>query len=92
MDGAGLRTYVARPCMISRMSPAASDGVLPTLTPAASRASFLARTRFGEGLRLERVPDPATFVLFGATGDLAHRKVIPALYHLWRTLRCRTTS
>ncbi len=38
-----------------------------------------------EGLRLERVPDPATFVLFGATGDLAHRKVIPALYHLWRT-------
>ena len=38
-----------------------------------------------EGLRLERVPDPSTLVLFGATGDLAHRKVIPALYHLWRT-------
>jgi glucose-6-phosphate 1-dehydrogenase len=38
-----------------------------------------------EGLRLERIPDPATFVLFGATGDLAHRKVIPALYHLYRT-------
>jgi len=38
-----------------------------------------------EGLRLERVPDPACLVLFGATGDLAHRKVIPALYQLWRT-------
>jgi glucose-6-phosphate 1-dehydrogenase len=38
-----------------------------------------------EGLRLERVPDPAAFVLFGATGDLAHRKVVPALYQLWRT-------
>ncbi|HZL16094.1 MAG TPA: hypothetical protein VFC97_08300, partial [Verrucomicrobiae bacterium] len=38
-----------------------------------------------EGLRLERVPDPATFVLFGATGDLAHRKVVPALFQLWRT-------
>ena len=38
-----------------------------------------------EGLRLERVPDPASFVLFGATGDLAHRKVIPALFQLWRT-------
>ncbi len=38
-----------------------------------------------EGLRLERVPDPAILVLFGATGDLAHRKVIPALYHLWRS-------
>lgn len=38
-----------------------------------------------EGLRLEKVPDPNTFVLFGATGDLAHRKVFPALYQLWRT-------
>ena len=38
-----------------------------------------------QGLRLERVPDPCAFVLFGATGDLAHRKVIPALYQLWRT-------
>ncbi len=38
-----------------------------------------------EGLRLERVPDPNIFVLFGATGDLAHRKVIPAVFQLWRT-------
>jgi glucose-6-phosphate 1-dehydrogenase len=38
-----------------------------------------------EGLRLERVPDPCAFVLFGATGDLAHRKVMPAIYQLWRT-------
>jgi glucose-6-phosphate 1-dehydrogenase len=38
-----------------------------------------------KGLRLERVPDPAILVLFGATGDLAHRKVLPALYQLWRT-------
>jgi glucose-6-phosphate 1-dehydrogenase len=38
-----------------------------------------------EGLRLERMPDPAIFVLFGATGDLAHRKVVPALFQLWRT-------
>ena len=38
-----------------------------------------------EGLRLERVPDPHMMVLFGATGDLSHRKVIPALAQLWRT-------
>jgi glucose-6-phosphate 1-dehydrogenase len=38
-----------------------------------------------DGLRLERVPDPSILVLFGATGDLAHRKVMPAMYHLWRT-------
>ncbi len=37
-----------------------------------------------EGLRLERVPDPSILVLFGATGDLAHRKVLPALFQLWR--------
>ena len=35
------------------------------------------------GLRLERIPDANIVVLFGATGDLAHRKVVPALYHLW---------
>jgi len=38
-----------------------------------------------EGLRLARIPDPSVLVLFGSTGDLAHRKVLPALYHLWRT-------
>jgi glucose-6-phosphate 1-dehydrogenase len=38
-----------------------------------------------EGLRLERIPDACAIVLFGATGDLAHRKVLPALYQLWRT-------
>jgi glucose-6-phosphate 1-dehydrogenase len=38
-----------------------------------------------EGLRLSRIPDPSCVVLFGATGDLAHRKVLPALYHLWRS-------
>jgi glucose-6-phosphate 1-dehydrogenase len=50
----------------------------------ASRAKA-AENVLREGLRLEKVPDPSILVLFGATGDLAHRKVIPALYHLWRT-------
>ncbi|MBM4407091.1 MAG: glucose-6-phosphate dehydrogenase [Chloroflexi bacterium] len=31
------------------------------------------------------MPDPSLMVLFGATGDLSHRKVIPALYELWRS-------
>ena len=38
-----------------------------------------------EGLRVDRMPDPNAFVLFGATGDLAHRKVMPAIYQLLRT-------
>lgn len=35
-----------------------------------------------EGLRTERTPAPCTMVIFGATGDLGHRKLIPALYNL----------
>src|SRR6185437_2531998 len=37
-----------------------------------------------EGLRLERTPDPCAMVIFGATGDLTHRKLVPALYSLAR--------
>ncbi len=28
------------------------------------------------------LPEPCSLVIFGATGDLTHRKLIPALYHL----------
>jgi glucose-6-phosphate 1-dehydrogenase len=35
-----------------------------------------------EGLRLARTPEPATLVLFGGSGDLAGRKLLPALYNL----------
>jgi glucose-6-phosphate 1-dehydrogenase len=31
------------------------------------------------------VPDPCTIVIFGATGDLAARKLLPALYSLWQS-------
>jgi glucose-6-phosphate 1-dehydrogenase len=30
----------------------------------------------------QKKPDPCSFVIFGATGDLTHRLVIPALYNL----------
>src|SRR4029078_4728944 len=30
----------------------------------------------------QKKPDPCSFVIFGATGDLAHRLVVPALYNL----------
>jgi len=33
--------------------------------------------------RIERVGEPCVFVLFGASGDLAARKVLPALYTLF---------
>jgi glucose-6-phosphate 1-dehydrogenase len=35
-----------------------------------------------EGITARAVPDPCTIVIFGATGDLTHRKLIPALYNI----------
>jgi glucose-6-phosphate 1-dehydrogenase len=34
------------------------------------------------GQATQKKPDPCSFVIFGVTGDLAHRLVIPALYNL----------
>src|SRR5208282_6028435 len=30
----------------------------------------------------ERIPDPGILVIFGASGDLTKRKLLPALFHL----------
>src|SRR5580693_3979497 len=37
-----------------------------------------------QALPRTRVPEPCAVVLFGATGDLAHRKLVPALFNLAR--------
>lgn len=37
-----------------------------------------------EGMRVARAPEPASIIIFGATGDLARRKLVPALYNLAR--------
>ncbi len=34
------------------------------------------------GLQQERIPEPTILVIFGASGDLTQRKLVPALYHL----------
>jgi glucose-6-phosphate 1-dehydrogenase len=50
-------------------------------TPAA--APETPQTRLGEGdLRLARTPAPAVICIFGATGDLTARKLLPGLYSL----------
>src|SRR6202789_525398 len=36
----------------------------------------------GEDRYGERIADPCIFVIFGASGDLTKRKLVPALYHL----------
>jgi glucose-6-phosphate 1-dehydrogenase len=35
-----------------------------------------------EGVRLERTADPCAVIIFGASGDLTKRKLVPALYRL----------
>lgn len=37
-----------------------------------------------EGMRVARAPEPTSIIIFGATGDLARRKLVPALYNLAR--------
>ena len=40
-----------------------------------------------DGLRIEPTPEPTALVIFGASGDLTRRKLLPALYHLSRGQR-----
>jgi glucose-6-phosphate 1-dehydrogenase len=40
-----------------------------------------------DGLRIEPTPGATTLVIFGASGDLTRRKLLPALYHLSRGQR-----
>lgn len=42
------------------------------------------------GLRQERVISPQCLVIFGASGDLTHRKLVPALFELFRQRRLPT--
>src|SRR5918912_1513768 len=37
-----------------------------------------------DGLRIEPTPGATTLVIFGASGDLTRRKLLPALYNLAR--------
>jgi glucose-6-phosphate 1-dehydrogenase len=40
-----------------------------------------------DGLRIEPTPETTALVIFGASGDLTRRKLLPALYHLSRGQR-----
>ena len=40
-----------------------------------------------DGLRIEPTPEPTALVIFGASGDLTRRKLLPAIYQLSRGQR-----
>jgi glucose-6-phosphate 1-dehydrogenase len=64
--------------------PAASTTIVPVLPDqvAGGDGSRQIANPLREGLRLERIPEPCTMVICGATGDLTVRKLGPALYNL----------
>jgi glucose-6-phosphate 1-dehydrogenase len=45
-------------------------------------SSIVMENPLREGIRLERTAGPCAVVIFGASGDLAKRKLLPALYRL----------
>ena len=45
-------------------------------------SAYPGETRFVEREVLRKIPDPCVFVIFGASGDLTHRKLMPALFSL----------
>jgi glucose-6-phosphate 1-dehydrogenase len=52
------------------------------MTVASPEPSALTRPRSGSPIVREPPPEPCIVVIFGITGDLAHRKLVPALYRL----------
>jgi glucose-6-phosphate 1-dehydrogenase len=56
----------------------------PSSRAKAARPASRSANPLRAGLRLEKVPDPCIMVIFGGTGDLSHRKILPALYNLTR--------
>src|SRR5215207_3986231 len=67
-----------------RRCATSSAGTRSSARPGAEPMAVQVRTEenpLTEGLERLPVP-PTTLVIFGATGDLAHRKLLPALYNL----------
>jgi glucose-6-phosphate 1-dehydrogenase len=55
-----------------------------TASPAAAGARAASASPLRKALSSVRVPQPLVLVIFGGTGDLARRKLIPALFRLWQ--------
>ncbi|HEX2091924.1 MAG TPA: glucose-6-phosphate dehydrogenase [Longimicrobiaceae bacterium] len=58
------------------MTTRTGSGAVPAGAPA--------ETPLRRTLSAPRVPEPLTLVIFGGTGDLARRKLIPAVFRLWQ--------
>ncbi len=78
---------VAQPAAESAAkSPRKSRQRVPAGVPAhgADAPGADGQNPFRAAMRRSRAPEPATLVIFGATGDLARRKLLPAVFGLWQ--------
>ena len=67
------------------MSTAIAPGVAGSgAAPARGQAAVGPASRAGQARGSVPCPDNHVIVVFGATGDLAHRKLVPGLFHLAR--------
>ncbi len=67
------------------MAPSACYSFLIANNPKDESPAIVAASRenpLRAGMRLERTAEPCVVVIFGATGDLTRRKLLPALYRL----------
>ena len=61
----------------------ASATALGTTANLPATTAMSATAQNAAGGRVANAPEPSVFVIFGATGDLAKRKIIPALWQLY---------
>src|SRR5581483_10127041 len=69
------RSRIVRQCGGER------EGVMATMVEDVGQ-SLNDREVLDGGLKGERIPEPCIVVIFGASGDLTKRKLLPALFHL----------
>ena len=62
---------------------------LNTILPAMSPDTDEARHPFLKGLSKHRGAPPTVVVIFGASGDLTARKLVPAIFNLGVDIYCR---
>jgi glucose-6-phosphate 1-dehydrogenase len=82
----GLTSPGAAPAatQITAPQPTQADGLISALTNLGADTGGDGPNPFRTGMRRSRAPEPATLVIFGATGDLSRRKLLPAVFGLWQ--------
>src|SRR6478609_10237388 len=79
MDGAPNFGFGGEEGLTIEERAAGGRRVMATTVQMKVRAEDLSQLPKGGG---ERIPNPGIMVIFGASGDLTKRKLLPALFHL----------